>query len=138
MKASVIERKTYAGAVRADPDIGEGLAAQLRGPQAILRDLFTFLGSALGYYLSAVVGTLLSVPPSGFAIIWPATAFLISIFLITPPNRWWLCIVGVVPMHFYLAATFQPHAALPVVLTQIGGNLLFSRVVPIQASRKLR
>src|SRR4029077_19451090 len=99
-------------------------------------DVFTFLGAALGYYVSAVIGTLLSVPPSGFAIIWPATAFLISIFLITPRSRWWLCIAAVVPMHFYLAATLQPQAPLPVVLTQVGGNLLLAltTVIAIRAA----
>ena len=98
------------------------------------RDVITLLCAALGYYASAVVGTLLSVPPSGFAIIWPATAFLISVFLIAPPKRWWLCIAAVVPTHFYLAATLQPEAPFQVVLTQIGGNLALalSTVIALQ------
>lgn len=88
--------------------------------------LIIFVGSALSYYLGTVIGTILSVPPSGFAIIWPTTALLISIFLIVPPKRWWLCVAAVVPTHFYVAETLQPHAPLAVVLTQIGGNLLLA------------
>jgi PAS domain S-box-containing protein len=103
--------------------------------RSLARDLFAILGAATGYYVCAVVGTLLSVPPSGFAIIWPATAFLISVFLIVPKKRWWLCVAGVVPTHFYIAATLQPHAPFPVVLTQIAGNLVLA-LATVLAVRK--
>lgn len=86
-------------------------------------DLLAFATTALGYYACAAIGTVLSVPPSGFAIIWPATAFLMSLFLIFPPARWWPCIAGAVLTHFYIAAALQPDAPFAVVLTQIGGNL---------------
>jgi hypothetical protein len=72
--------------------------------QPLARNGLTALGAALGYFACAVIGTALSVPPSSFYIIWPATAFLMSVFLILPTNRWWLCAVGVIPAH-YLAAT---------------------------------
>jgi signal transduction histidine kinase len=88
----------------------------------LIRDGLILSGAAVGYYGCAVIGTLLSVPPSGFAIIWPATAFLISLLLILPPRQWWLVVAGVVPTHFLLAAALQPHAALVVVITQIAGN----------------
>ena len=109
---------------------------QVQALRNSLLSAFTLFGAALGYYVCGVVGTLLSVPPSGFAIIWPATAFLISVFLITPRSLWWLCIVGVIPVHFYLAATFQPGAPLAVVLTQIGGNLVLalSTVMAVRAT----
>ena len=109
---------------------------QLQVHRDSLQSVFTLFGAALGYYVCGIVGTLLSVPPSGFAIIWPATAFLIGVFLTTPRVRWWLCIAAVVPVHFYLAATFQPGAPLPVVLTQIGGNLILalSTVMAVEAT----
>ncbi|HEX5006503.1 MAG TPA: hypothetical protein VFV70_05290, partial [Hyphomonadaceae bacterium] len=78
---------------------------------------------AAGYYACAAVGTVLSVPPSGFAIIWPATAFLISVLLVVPSRMWWLHIAVVVLAHFHLATIYQPHAPFVVVLTQITGNL---------------
>nr|WP_283938549.1 MASE1 domain-containing protein [Sphingomonas alba] len=100
----------------------------------LVPDLLVAAGCALGYYVSALVGTLLSVPPSGFAIIWPATAFLVSTFLIIAPSRWWLCVAAVIPTHFYIAATLQPGAPIPVVVTQIGGNLILAlaTVVAVQ------
>ena len=80
------------------------------------------LGAASGYLACAAVGTVLSVPPDGFAMIWPATAFLIGVLLILPPREWW-CIAAVIPAHFLLAAVWQPDASLVVVSTQIAGNL---------------
>ena len=77
---------------------------------------------AAGYYACAVVGTVLSVPPSGFAIIWPATAFLISVLLVVPSRMWWPHIAVVVLVHFHLATIYQAHAPFVVVLTQITGN----------------
>ena len=91
--------------------------------QPLARNGLTALVVALGYYGCAAIGTLLSVPPSGFAIIWPATAFLMSALLLLPTNRWWLCAVAVIPTHFYLAGTVQPAAPLTVVTTQLVGTL---------------
>ena len=90
---------------------------------ALARNGLRALAAAAGYYACAYIGTALSVPPSGFAILWPATAFLISILLVEPPRRWWLYAAVIVPAHFHLAAILQPHAPFVVVLTQIGGNL---------------
>src|SRR6187402_1938905 len=87
-----------------------------------VRNGLTALGAATGYVACAVVGTALSVPPDGFAIIWPATAFLIGVLLILPPRAWW-SIAGVVPVDFALAAALQPDAPFVVVATQIAGNL---------------
>jgi signal transduction histidine kinase len=76
-----------------------------------------------GYYALAIVGTVLSVPPSGFAIVWPATAFLISVLLLTPPRLWWIYLLAVVPTHVHMVESFQePHVPVLVVLTQIAGN----------------
>ena len=79
--------------------------------------------TSAGYYALAVVGTVLSVPPSGFAIIWPATAFLVSVLILLPTRRWWLHLVAVIPAHFHMVYYFQ-NADLPltVILTQLTGN----------------
>src|SRR5688572_9897246 len=90
--------------------------------QTIALSTASVLAVAGGYYACAVVGTVLSVPPSGFAIIWSATAFLISVLLVTPKRLWWLYLGVVVLAHFHLASIFQPHAPFIVVLTQIAGN----------------
>ena len=103
--------------------------------QPLARNGLTALGVALGYFACAVIGALLSVPSSSFSIIWPATAFLMSVLLILPTSRWWLCAVGVIPTHVYLAATVQPAAPLVVVMTQIIGNLVLA-VAAILAVRR--
>jgi integral membrane sensor domain MASE1 len=93
----------------------------------------TALGAATGYVACVVVGTVLSVPPDGFAIIWPATALLIGVLLILPQREWW-CIAGVIPAHFLLALALQPDAPFVVVATQIAGNLAlaFATVIAIR------
>lgn len=80
------------------------------------------LGVAAGYYFSALIGTIVSVPPLGFAIVWPATAFLIGVFLLTPSTAWWRYAAMVVAAHFFLASSFDA-APFSVILTQIAGNL---------------
>ena len=105
--------------------------------QALWQRLAVLLVAALGYFACAAIGTLLSVPPSGFAIIWPATAFLISLFLISRLRQWLWCIAGVVPTHFLVAAVFQPHAPFIVILTQIGGNVLLALLTVVALRRAL-
>ena len=94
----------------------------MSGWRGIARHATSVLAVVAGYYACAVIGTALSVPPSGFAIIWPATAFLISVLLVSPKRLWWLYLGVVVPAHFHLAGILQPHAPFLVVLTQIAGN----------------
>jgi integral membrane sensor domain MASE1 len=109
------------------------------GWRDIARHSASVLAVAVGYYASAVIGTVLSVPPSGFAIIWPATAFVISVLLVAPARLWWLYLSVVILAHFHLATIFQPGAPSVVVLTQIGGNiaLAISTVLAVQyATRK--
>lgn len=99
------------------------------------RNALTALSVAAGYFACAVLGTLLSVPPSGFAIIWPATAFLISVMLILPPARWGWCAAGIVPVHFLLAGLLQPSAPLVVVATQVAGNLSLAAATVLAVRR---
>ena len=102
---------------------------------AVARDAVAVPAAAAGYYACAVIGTVLSVPPSGFAIVWPATAFLISVLLVVPPRRWWIYLAAVVVAHFHLATIFQPSASLAVLFTQIAGNfaLAIATVFAVQA-----
>src|SRR5262245_2592884 len=87
-----------------------------------LKIALSALLAAGGYYALAIVGTVLSVPPSGFAI-WPATAFLISVLLLTPPHLWLILLLAIVPTHFHMVYAFQ-HAdvLVVVVICQLVGN----------------
>ena len=70
-----------------------------------------------------MIGTVLSVPPSNFAIIWPATAFLVAALLLTPPGHWWIYLMALVPTHFYMVYRYeQTDTPFLVILCQIGGN----------------
>jgi PAS domain S-box-containing protein len=103
--------------------------------RSFARNGLTALGAAAGYVACAAVGTVLSVPPDGFAIVWPATAFLIGLMLLLPPREWWWLVAAVVPTHFLIAAVLQPDAPLAVVATQVGGNFALA-VATVVALRK--
>lgn len=103
--------------------------------RALMGNVLVAAGVAAGYLACTVVGTLLSVPPSGFAIIWPSTAFLIAVMLILPVSRWWTCAAGAVPMHFALAALMPPEAPLVVVATQVAGNLFLAAATVVAVRR---
>ncbi len=107
----------------------------------LARNGLTALGVALGYYVCAAIGTLLGSPsaafaPSALAPAWPATAFLISVLLILPVNRWWLCAVAVIPAH-YLAGALLPAVPLAVVTAQLAGTLLLAAVTTIAVRRTM-
>lgn len=83
------------------------------------------LGVAVGYYVLSYIGTKLSLPPTGFAIVWPTTAFLIGVLLMTPQRLWPLYLVGVIPVHLILLGALNDHAPpIEVVLVQLAGNIL--------------
>src|SRR3954470_16066038 len=93
---------------------GEGRARNRRGEERaamrpFVRNGLIASGTAAGYFACAVVGTVLSVPPDGFAVVWPATAFLIGVLLILPPRAWW-CSAAAIPAHLLVAAVWQPDA----------------------------
>lgn len=77
---------------------------------------------SLGYYVGAVTGSVVSVPPTGFAIIWPATSVLTAAFLLTPARAWWIYLLGVLPVHLLLVRAVDP-VPLTVALIQVSGNL---------------
>jgi signal transduction histidine kinase len=84
---------------------------------------------SFGYLIGGIVGTALSVPPSGFAIFWPATSILTAAFIVTPRRLWWTYPLGVVPAHFLMLA-YVEHASIPLVvaLTQLVGNFSIAAV----------
>ena len=108
----------------------------LQGPQVkrALARAAQMIGVAAGYYGYAYIGTLLAVPPSGFAILWIATAFLLGVMLQTPVRSWWV-VLGIVPTHFYLISDFG--TPFGVALTQVGGNLFVAGASALVVRRVL-
>jgi len=60
---------------------------------------------AFGYYAGANLGFLLRFPPSTPSVLWPPNSILTAALLLTPPRRWWICLLAALPAH--LAAEFQ-------------------------------
>jgi integral membrane sensor domain MASE1 len=58
----------------------------------------------VGYYLGARLGFVLRFPPATTSVIWPPNAFLTAVLLLTPPRRWWLCILAALPAHVLVQA----------------------------------
>jgi PAS domain S-box-containing protein len=80
-----------------------------------------------GYYAGAIVGISLGFPPAGIAAIWPSTAILLAALLLAPPRYWVMYLLGVVPAHWHVVASFQlPQVPLVVTLAQVGSNILLA------------
>ena len=91
---------------------------------------------SIGYYALAYVGTVLRVPPSGFSIVWPATAFLVGVLLLTPVRYWWTYLLGLIPIHLLLVAGIDTrHPDLLVAATQIFGNVLAATATAVAVQR---
>lgn len=88
----------------------------------LAREGLTALGIAAGYFACVFIGAVLSVPTDGFAIIWPARAFLIAVLMLLPVRRWWPIAV-VIPTHFLIAAVFMPGTDPGMLAIQVLGHL---------------
>jgi signal transduction histidine kinase len=81
-----------------------------------------------GYYVGGIIGIALRFPPSGIATIWPSTAILLGVLLLTPPRTWWVYLLAAIPTHLHLVAYFQPGVPIPVQFVQVGANCVHSVV----------
>ena len=80
------------------------------------------LAVAATYYLGARVGFVLRFPPATTSLIWPPNALLTAVLLLTPPGRWWLCILAAFPAH--LVVVLEAGFSLPFVLAIFATNCL--------------
>ncbi len=80
-----------------------------------------------GYYAGSIFGIQLGLPPSGIGATWPPTAILLAALLLAPPRYWWMYLLGVVPAHLHVVASFQlPEVPFVVMLCQVGSNILLA------------
>ena len=80
-----------------------------------------------GYYAGSIVGIQLGLLPWGIGAIWPPTAILLAALFLAPPRHWWMYLLGVVPTHLHVVASFQvPEVPLVVMLCQVGSNILLA------------
>jgi signal transduction histidine kinase/integral membrane sensor domain MASE1 len=55
-----------------------------------------------GYYVGVQVGIALRFPPATTSVLWPPNAILTAAMLLTPSKRWWVCLAGALPVHFWV------------------------------------
>jgi PAS domain S-box-containing protein len=77
---------------------------------------------AAGYFACAMLSMTLRFVPDGWAIVWPARAFLIAVLMLLPLRKWWL-VAAVAPVHFLVSIGFLPEAPLLAVTVQLLGHL---------------
>ena len=54
---------------------------------------------AAAYYTAAILSLTFRVPSTHSSIIWVPNAVLLTVFLLTPSNKWWLLILAAAPAH---------------------------------------
>jgi signal transduction histidine kinase len=88
-----------------------GLAAlRLRLP----RWLLPALAVAVGYYLAARLGLVLTLKPHPISTLWPPNALLAAVLMLAPTRAWWWLLAAVLPAH--LLAELQSGVPTAMVL----------------------
>ena len=109
------------------------LAGDSPSPLAIAA---TVAATCLGYYVASLLGMQLSLPGATTSLLWPPNAVLTSALLLTPPRRWPLMLLCVLPVHILLQIpTGRPLAFITVLfvtncseaICAAGGLRLFTR-----------
>jgi PAS domain S-box-containing protein len=87
---------------------------------------------AVGYYAAGLVGLLVTFPPSGISVIWPANAVLLVPLLVMPLRYWWMYLLAAVPMHLHLVINFQrPEPSVLVAICQFASNAVYAIVAAL-------
>jgi PAS domain S-box-containing protein len=90
--------------------------------RSLSRIVASVVAVSLGYFALALVGTVLKVPPSGFSIVWPGSAFLTGALLLTPVRAWWTYLPGFVLAHLLITALAAPDTSVVNLTTQLLAN----------------
>jgi len=82
----------------------------------------TVLVVCAGYYGAGVIAFALRLEHGGISDIWLPHGVLLAALMLTPPRRWWLYLVALLPVHLHLASHFQGPVPLQVMLIHFAGN----------------
>src|SRR4029078_570503 len=80
------------------------------------------VGACAGYYLASVVGFQLRLPPATTSVLWPPNAVLTAALLLTPPRRWPIILLAVLPVHLVLQ--LQTECPLAMILSLFVTNAM--------------
>jgi PAS domain S-box-containing protein len=99
-----------------------GVSPDCKGRLSLVRVLLAVGVVGLTYYPAVLLGLFFRFPGSEVSVFWPSNALLLSSLLLSPPARWWLFIIAIIPAHC-LAMTAD---GIPVwrISWQIGHNTL--------------
>ena len=95
--------------------------AQSGGIRARPRTVWAVGAVAAGYFLGSLLGLSLQFPGTQISALWPPNAILLATLLVTPRQRWWLCLLAVLPAHLLAQALMG--IPFPVVLINFAGNV---------------
>jgi len=80
------------------------------------------IATCLGYYLGSLIGLELRLPPATTSVLWPPNAVLTAALILTPPRRWALVLLPVLPVHIFIQhGTGWP---LPLIIALFFTNCL--------------
>src|SRR5215472_9871633 len=77
-----------------------GVAPECKDRFSLLRVLLTVAVVAASYYVAVLLGLGVRFPGSELSVVWPSNALLLASLLLSPPARWWLFVIAVIPPHF--------------------------------------
>src|SRR3954469_12183627 len=60
------------------------------------------IATCVGYYLGSLIGLELRLPPATTSVLWPPNAVLTAALILTPPRRWALVLLPVLPVHILI------------------------------------
>jgi signal transduction histidine kinase/integral membrane sensor domain MASE1 len=105
--------------------------------RAVLRPAALAAAVAVAYYVGALVGLALTVPPMSPSVLWPPNAILTVTLLLAPPRRWGLYLLAALPAHLAVQfGTLWPTGlVLALFLTNCSEALLAAVVVRRFAGR---
>ena len=84
----------------------------------------------LAYYVGSMVGLQLRLPPATPSVLWPPNAILTTALLFTPPRRWVLVLLAVLPAHLWLQlGTFPAPLVFAFFLTNCSEALLAATTI---------
>lgn len=95
-------RLRFASGSEAQPSVGQVARARL---------------VALAYFLAAELREAPALPSAPVSALWAPTAILLAALLLTPPHRWWILMLAVLPAHLLVRAPYLPlsRVAIPYV-----------------------
>jgi two-component system sensor kinase FixL len=91
-----------------------------RKMEAKTRSTLIALLVAIAYYIGAIIGFSLTLPPYPVSTLWPPNAILLAFLLLEPRHKYWPVLLGAFPAH--LAIQLQSGVPLPMILCWFVSN----------------